>query len=291
MRTFAVVVSAVVVFVLSSGAAHAWSIRDEVVAIDPNLTVELVWELINSKTYCQSEPTNLDRLSCAIVPDPAEFWIGMDAAGNRYGTINGIDAAGDYFDIYRRPAGTKQSEHIVRITKRKEPVFGEVTKLQVTSGWEIDQTAGTLLIGLTGSCFSAACTAQADTTDHLAVIRITGLPTLFDLALSYQDPAELSIRIPVRPEALPTTDRIDVFYGAVASLADLSSALSLTCNVAGSAGPGDTVSVTDSLPDPAAGEARYYLAAVTSGLDRRAGRRRTTGVLQGRHAAVLPTCP
>jgi hypothetical protein len=291
MRTVAVVVSAIVVFVLSSGSAHAWSIRDEVVAIDPNLTVELVWELIDSKIYCQSEPTNLDRLSCAIVPDPAEFWIGLDAAGNRYGTINGVDAAGDYFDIYRRPAGTKQSEHIVRITKRKEPFFGEVTKLQVTSGWEIDQTGGTLLIGLTGSCFSAACTAQGDTTDHLAVIRITGLPTLFDLALSYEAPAGLSIRMPVRPEALPSADRIDVYYGAAASLADLSSALSLACDVAGSAGPGDTVSVADPLPDPGPGEARYYLAAVTSGLDRRAGRQRANGALQGRHAADLPACP
>jgi len=291
MRTFAVMVSAIVVLIMFPGSARAWSIGDEVAAVDPDLTVELVWELINSKTYCQSAPTSLDRLSCAIVPDPAEFWIGLDAAGNRYGTINGVDAAGDYFDIYRRPAGTKLSEHIVRITKRKEPVFGEVTKLQVTSGWEIDQTAGTLLIGLTGSCFSAACTAQADTTDHLAVIRITGLPTLFDLALSYQDPAEISILMPVRPEALPSTDRIDVFYGDVASLVDLSSALPLTCDVAGSAEPGDTVSVADPLPDPAAGEVRFYLAAVTSGVDRRAGRQRTSGLLQGRHAAVLPVCP
>lgn len=291
MRTLAVVLSAIAVFILFPCSAQAWSILDEVVAIDTNLTVELVWELIDSKTYCQSPPADLDRLSCAIVPDPAEFWIGLDAAGNRYGTINGSDAAGEYFDIYLRLAGTKQSQHIVRATKRTEPVFGEVTKLQVTSGWTIDQTSGTMLIGLTGSCFSAACTAQADTTDHLAVIRITGLPTLFDLALSYQDPGSLSFRIPVRPEALLSGGRYDIYYGAVASLGDLSSALSHTCDVGGTAAPGDVVTVADPLPDPAAGEARYYLATVTSGTERRAGRQRLNGLLQGRPAAVLPSCP
>ena len=291
MRAIAAVASAVVVLVLSSGSVHAWSIRDEVVAVDPDLTVELVWELIDSKTYCQSQPTNLDRLSCAIVPDPAEFWIGLDAAGNRYGTINGVDAAGEYFDIYLRPTGTKQSQHIVRITKRKEPIFGEVTKLQVTSGWAIDQTSGTLLVGLTGSCFSAACTAQADTTDHLAVVRITGLPKLLDLMLTYQEPAAIALRMPARPEALPPPDRVDLYYGSVGSLGDLSSAVPLACDVAGSAGPGDTVSIADSLLDPPPGEARYYVAAVSSGAERRAGRQRTTGVLQGRRASDLPACP
>jgi len=225
------------------------------------------------------------------VPDPAEFWVGLDAAGNAYGTINGADAAGEYFDIYRRPAGTKLSQHIARITKRKEPVFGQVTKLQLTGGWEIDQTGGTLLLGVTGSCLSATCTAQADTTDHLAVIRITGLPTLFDLALSYQSPGALALRMPVRPEGLPSADRVDIFYGAASAASDLSTALPLACDVAGSAGPGDTVSVADSLPDPPAGQARYYVAAVSSGGDRRAGRRNIIGVFEGRQTSSLPACP
>jgi len=291
MRAIAAVASVIVAFVVFSGPVRAWSIMDEVVAIDPDLTVELVWELIDSKTYCQSQPTNLDRLSCAIVPDPAEFWIGLDSAGNGYGTINGVDAAGEYFDIYLRPAGTKQSQHIVRITKRKEPVFGAVTKLQVTSGWELDQVTGSLLIGLTGSCFSAPCVAQADTTDHLAVVRVTGLPTLLDLMLTYQAPAAIALRLPVLPETLPTASRIDLYYGDLATLGDLSSAVPLACDVAGTAGPGDTVSIIDSLPAPATGEARYYVAAVSSGVERRAGRQLITGVLQGRPASGLPACP
>jgi len=104
MRTIGLILSAIAVVALSTGSVGAWSLFDEVAVVEPGLTAELVWELINSKTYCQSGLTNLDRLSCAIVPDPAEFWIGMDAAGNAYGTINGADASGEYFDVYRRPA-------------------------------------------------------------------------------------------------------------------------------------------------------------------------------------------
>ncbi|MGH9869786.1 MAG: hypothetical protein ACREAA_16695 [Candidatus Polarisedimenticolia bacterium] len=286
-----ILVSAIIVSFLSSGPARAWSLFDEVVVVDPGLTANLVWELINSKTYCQSMPANLDRLSCAIQPDPAEFWFGLDAAGNSYGTINGADAAGEYFDVYRRPAGTKLSQHIARITRRKEPVFGQVTKLQLTGGFAIDQTSGVLLIGITGSCLSAACVAQADTTDHLGVIRITGLPTMFDLALTYQSPGELALRMPVRPEGLPSADSIDVYYGPVTLSADLSSALPLACHVAGSAGPGDTVTVADPLPAPPVGQPRYYVAAVTHGSDRRAGRQNIDGVVQGRETSGLPACP
>jgi len=291
MRTFVAIASAVTVLAASVGSAGAWSLRDEVVVVAPGLAAGLVWELIDSKTYCQSGPPNLDRLSCAVIPDPAEFWIGLDAAGNGYGTINGADSAGEYFDVYRRPVGTKLSQHIVRITRRKEPVFGEVTKLNLTGGSWVDQTGGILLIGFTGSCFSAACTAQGDTTDHLGVIRITGLPTLFDLALTYEPPAGLALRMPVRPEALPSADRVDVYYGAAGSMADLSSALPLACDVAPSAGPGDVVPVADPLPNPPLGQGRYYVAAVSSGPERRAGRRRTNGVLEGRLAASLPSCP
>jgi hypothetical protein len=290
MRTTAFAVVAVVSLLFSAETARAWSLRDEVTVVGTGLTAELVWEIINSKAYCQTNPTNLDRLSCAIVPDPGEFWAGLDAAGNGYGTINGIDAAGEYFDIYRRPAGTKQSQHLVRITKRKEPVFGQVTKLQLTRDWTIDATSGVLLVGVTGSCLSAACAAQGDTTDHLGVIRITGLPTLFDLALSYQSPAGLSLRMPARPEGLPSADHVDLYYGPVAALANLATAAPLACNVAPAAAPGSSVTVPDPLANPAIGQARYYVAAVTHGTDVRAGRRFANGAFQGRDTSGLPAC-
>jgi len=290
MRTAAVAVVAVVSFLVSAGTARAWSLRDEVTVVAPGLTAELVWEIINAKTYCQSNPVNLDRLSCATVPDPGEFWAGLDAAGNGYGTINGIDAAGEYFDVYRRPVGTKLSQHLIRITKRKEPIFGQITKLALTSDWKIDQTSGVLLIGLTGSCLSPACTSQGDTTDHLGVIRITGLPTLFDLALTYQSPASLALKMPVRPEALPAADHVDLYYGPVPALSNLATASPLACNVAPGAVPGAMVTVPDLLPNPPVGQARYYLAAVTHGADVRAGRRYTNGAYQGRNTSGLPAC-
>jgi hypothetical protein len=65
----------------------------------------------------------------------------------------------------------------------------------------------------------------------------------------------------------------------------------MACDVAGMAGPGDTVTVADTLPDPPAGQARYYLAAVSHGGERRAGRRNVTGLLEGRPAGSLPACP
>ena len=120
----------------SGGDVFGWSILDEVTVIDPNLSAEMVWEIPNSKIYCQSSPQNLDRLACQL-HQVDEFWIGIDAAGNRYGTINAIEPLGDFFDIYRRPAGTDFNHHIARITKRVEPFPAAVTKLSTAGRWEM----------------------------------------------------------------------------------------------------------------------------------------------------------
>jgi len=291
MRRFPVALSAAVVLILSTAPSRAWSLRDELQVVGPGLTAEVVWEIIDSKVYCQSLPLNLDRLSCTTIPDPGEFWFGLDAAGNSYGTINGVDAAGEYFDVYRRPARTHLSQQILRLTKRKEPVFGQVTKIQFTPGSVVEPTGGTLLLALTGSCLSSACAAQGDTTDHIALIRVTGLPTLFDLALTYEPPSGIALRIPARAEALPTMDRVDLYYGPAPALGNLATASPLACDVAPGATPGSIVTVSDTLPSPAVGQARYYVAAVTSGVDRRAGRRGSNGVLSGRETAGLAVCP
>ncbi len=268
-----------------------WSLLEEVTLVQPGLTAELVWELIDTKVYCESGPPGLDRLACAVAPDPGEFWIGLDAAGNRYGTINGSNTTGVYFDIYRRPAGSRFDQHLVRITKRVEPTFGQVTKLFAANAWQVDATNGTMLIGLLGSCFSTACVAQGDTTDHMALIRISGLPTLFDLQLTYVPSGAIAFNVPARPEGLAGADRFDVYHGDAASLPDLSLARSLACDVAPGALPGMIVQVTDTLPDPAAGRLRYYLVTVTDDAARRAGRRWTGPAPTGRPASLLPDCP
>ena len=135
--------------ILSMGSAAGFSLLDEVTVIDTNLAAEIVWELHDTKTYCQSSPQNLDRLQCAVLA-PDEFWIGVDPVGNRYGVIVTTDQNGTFFDIYRRPVGTGFNHHIVRITKRVEVVFGKPVKLFATGRWEIDPTNGWLLVGIRG---------------------------------------------------------------------------------------------------------------------------------------------
>ena len=266
-----------------------WSLGDAVTVIDPNLSAEVVWENPDSKTYCTSSPQNLDRLACDL-PQDEEFWIGVDAAGNRYGTIIAIEPMGDFYDIYRRPAGTNFNHHIARIIKRTEPIPTEVTKIFIASEWEVDAINGAILIGLQGSCMDATCIAAGDTTDHLALLRITGLPIILDVVASYAPPSTFSFTIPVFPEGLPSGDAFDVFVGDIATLPDFSQSQQLACNVAAGEPVGARVDTFDPLADPSLGEARYYVTAATSGLDRRAGRQRTDGVLSGRDVSGMPAC-
>ena len=109
--------------------------------------------------------------------------------------------------------------------------------------------------------------------------------------MSYDPAGMMSFRIPVLPEGLPTGDFFDIYSGDLATLPDLSLASPLACDAGFGLGPGDLVTVNDTLPDPAVGTGRYYLAAVTSGVERRAGREQLNGVLQGRDASALPACP
>lgn len=136
----------------ASTPARGWSLLQEVTLLEPGLTAEMVWEIVDSKTYCPSDPPNLDRLACRLAdpgdPGELEFWIGIDSAGSRYGVISGQAGNNTYFDIHRRPAGSNLSQHIVRISERVE-VGGptEITKLQISGTWMIDATSGEMLSG------------------------------------------------------------------------------------------------------------------------------------------------
>ena len=278
-----------ILFLAALSQTAAFSLLDEVTVIDPNLTPELVWEMIDTKTYCQSAPSNPDRLACRVI-DPDEFQIGVDAVGNRYSVIEAVETLGTYFDVYRRPAGTQFNHHIARITKNVAMVVGQPTKLFAVGKWEIDATNGVLLLGLKGECFTMTCAGDNDTLEHLAVIRITGLPALMDVIESYEPPSLLSFNLPSHPEGLAQGDRYDVYQGSVAGLPDLSQAQPLACDVAAGKAVGERVEFTDPLPDPAPGETRYYLTAVSSSVDQRAGRTRQAGILTGRAASSLPPC-
>ncbi|MGH9870529.1 MAG: hypothetical protein ACREAA_20525 [Candidatus Polarisedimenticolia bacterium] len=49
--------------------------------------------------------------------------------------------------------------------------------------------------------------------EEWGIIRISGLPTLLDIILSYQPPSTLSFNVPVRPEGLPGADSFAVYAG------------------------------------------------------------------------------
>lgn len=278
------------IWLAAGGHAFGWSFLDEVMIFDPDLSVEMLWELTDAKTYCESPPANLDLLACRIL-DPDEFWIGVDAVGNRYGTINSVDPTGTFFDIYRRPVGSSLGVPIVRITKRVEIVIGEPVKLFAAGRWEVDLTNGFLLVHLRGQCLMSNCVAEGDTTEHLGLLRVSGLPPLFEIVNSYEPSGILSFTVPRHPEGLNTGDRYDLYVGDVTSLTDLSQAAPLACDIAAGKQPGNRIRIADPLPDPGPGQARYYLTSVTSGTKRRAGRRTEGGMLVGRDTRLLPSCP
>jgi hypothetical protein len=98
--------------------------------------------------------------------------------------------------------------------------------------------------------------------------------------------------VPVRPEGLPGADSFAVYAGDVRTTADLSQAAPLQCTVPAARAPmpGEQLTVSDTLPDPAAGDGRYYVAAVRHGAQIRAGRSNIAGQLQGRNSETLPGC-
>lgn len=125
------------------------------------------------------------------------------------------------------------------------------------------------------------------------LVEVKGLPSLLDIILSYQPPSTLSFNVPVRPEGLPGADSFSVYSGNVRTASDLSQATPLQCTVPAGRPPvpGEHLTVLDPLPDPAMGDARYYVASVNHQSDRRAGRTSINGVMQGRNAGALAGCP
>jgi hypothetical protein len=248
------------------------------------------FEMPSAKSYCESSPSNLDRIECAIT-QVEDFWFGTDAAGSRYGSVVTSDPNGEYFTVMRRLPGTQTSQPVLRITRRVEPVFGEVTKLQVSGTWTVDPSNGEMTISFRGQCLSAACVAEIDTMEHFGTIRVSGLPDLFEISASYIPPGMLSFRLPAVPFGLPTGSRVDVYAGALGTLPDLAVAQIFECDVASGHAAGDQITVNDPLPDPAPGAGRYYLTTVTSGPETRAGLRTVEpGVLVGRDPSGLPPC-
>jgi hypothetical protein len=123
------------------------------------------------------------------------------------------------------------------------------------------------------------------------VIRLTGLPRLLDFLVSFIPGQQaLNILTPVHPDGFETADSVQVWTGDVRSMPDWSRAQPLTCTAANHPVSGETITVPDTLPDPAPGQGRYYLVASQSGSDRRLGRQYLNGAFSARDPAALPVC-
>lgn len=125
-----------------------------------------------------------------------------------------------------------------------------------------------------------------------AQVGIAGLPSLFDIMLTYQPGGTLSWATPLRPLGLPSADRFQVFTGALGHAPLFQDAQPVACSLPAGAAPvyGDVVSIADPLPVPPVGEGRYVVVAAERAGEHRYGRQRIGGVTTGRNPADFPAC-
>jgi len=148
----------------------------------------------------------------------------------------------------------------------------------------LDIVRGTLTLGIY---------ANYDNNDstQAGILEIRGFPTLFDTLLTYIPTGQsLAILTPALPDGFHSADSLQVWTGNVRTLPDWSQAQPLACTAATNPDPGQLVSITDALPDPAVGEGRYYVVASQSGTQRRLGREYVNGAFSARDPTTLPVC-
>ena len=150
---------------------------------------------------------------------------------------------------------------------------------------EFDAVRGRLYVPLSSH---STC---GGTNDTRWIAGIVGFATTFDILQTFTPTASnLGFRVPYMPGGFQFADFFDTFYGDLANVGDWSQAQPLQCGYPTTApSVGDYVEIEDPLPDPAPGEGRYYVTAVTHQGERRYGRN-NIGALSGRDPAALPVC-
>jgi len=126
---------------------------------------------------------------------------------------------------------------------------------------------------------------------RVGILEISGLPQMFDTLLTFVPTGQLlAILTPAHPDGFRSVDSMQLWAGDVRTLPDWSQAQPLACTAATNPDPGQLVSITDALPDPAVGEGRYYVVASQSGTQRRLGREYVNGAFSARDPTTLPVC-
>ncbi|HET8948760.1 MAG TPA: hypothetical protein VFQ07_17410 [Candidatus Polarisedimenticolia bacterium] len=152
----------------------------------------------------------------------------------------------------------------------------------------LDPFNGVLYVEMTISNYSF--TTQVS--NRLTQVAITGLPTLFDIMLTYQPGQSLSWTTPQRPLGLTSADRFEVYTGALGHTPLFQDAQPIACSLPASGAPafGEVIAIPDPLPDPPIGEGRYVVVAAERAGEVRYGRQRMGGVTSGRNPADFPAC-
>ena len=139
------------------------------------------------------------------------------------------------------------------------------------------------------------CESTSNTYSLLEFIRVTGLPTLYEVVATYVPaPPAVAWRVPPMPDGFPgQVESFSVLAGDIADLPNFSQAERIAYNVPEFSAPvaGEELTVPDPLPDPWPRTGRYYLVSAERGGEERVGRQRIAGVLTGRPVAGTPTCP
>jgi hypothetical protein len=163
-------------------------------------------------------------------------------------------------------------------------------------GLGVDNTNGYLYLKLRTYCShwnSGSSCNYSETNYGHEVIRLRGLDTLFEILQTYTPTADaLQFRVPAHPEGLRSADYFDTYWGNVSELPDFTQAQPMECHYPPTPpAVGDYLTVADTSPQPPPGAANYTVTAVTSGTQRRYGRKLINGVMSGRDPALLPGCP
>ena len=151
-----------------------------------------------------------------------------------------------------------------------------------------DPVGGILTIPVISTCPTpGACGKQSHS------LRIHGFTPLFEILQTYTpQPAQLAFRVPAHPEGLRAADHFDTYWGRVSELPDFTKATPMACNYPATPPPAGTrLTVADTSPTPAPGQANYVVTAVTYGAERRYGRQKLGSTMTGRDPALLPECP
>lgn len=227
--------------------------------LDPALVKELVWG--PGPTHCGEEMSSFwfNRVSGWGFDVPAGGGT-FDAAGNLY-TLDNWSGPREVFR-YKRD-GTRE---LIAVGALDGPV-----------GLSVDATAGRIYLSvLHGGCDGS-------------IIALSGLPTMFDTLLTFIPSQQaMNIQTPAHPDGFRSADSLQVWTGNVRSMPDWSQAQPLACSVATSPVPGQVVTVSDGLSDPAVGHGRYYLVASQCDPGRKLGS--LDGTVSMRTPAGLPIC-